>query len=58
MEQQPSVLKEIRQHGTKSFPCAIYRTHSMGKGAFEFKSRACKEMADEKISAERISRGI
>ena len=34
MEQQPSVLKEIRQHGTKSFPCAIYRTHSMGKGAF------------------------
>ncbi len=34
MEQQPSVLKEIRPHGTKSFPCAIYRTHSAGKGAF------------------------
>lgn len=32
MEQQPSILKEIRPHGTKSFPCAIYRTHSMGKG--------------------------
>lgn len=34
MGQQPSVLnlKEIRQHGTKSFPCAIYRTHSVGKG--------------------------
>lgn len=34
MEQQPSILKEIRPHGTKSFPCAIYRTHSTGKGAF------------------------
>lgn len=34
MEQQPSILKEIRPHGTKSFPCAIYRTHSAGKGAF------------------------
>ncbi|MCM1136456.1 MAG: AraC family transcriptional regulator [Clostridium sp.] len=32
MEQQPSILKEIRPHGTKSFPCAIYRTHSIGKG--------------------------
>lgn len=25
---QPSTLKEIRSHGTKSFPCAVYRTHS------------------------------
>lgn len=33
MEQQPSVLKEHRPHGTKSFPCAIYRTHTAGKGA-------------------------
>ncbi len=32
MEHQPSILKEIRPHGTKSFPCAIYRTHSVGKG--------------------------
>ena len=32
MEQQPSVLKEHRPHGTKSFPCAIYRTHTVGKG--------------------------
>lgn len=32
MEQQPAILKEIRPHGTKSFPCAIYRTHSVGKG--------------------------
>ena len=32
MEQQPSLLKEIRPHGTQSFPCAIYRTHSIGKG--------------------------
>lgn len=32
MDQQPSILKEIRPHGTKSFPCAIYRTHSVGKG--------------------------
>lgn len=32
MEQQPFILKEARPHGTKSFPCAIYRTHSVGKG--------------------------
>ncbi len=34
MERQPSNLnlKEIRPHGTQSFPCAIYRTHSTGKG--------------------------
>lgn len=32
MEQQSSVFKEIRPHGTQSFPCAIYRTHSVGKG--------------------------
>lgn len=32
MEQQPSLLKEIRTHGTRSFPCAIYRTHFEGKG--------------------------
>ena len=32
MEHQPSILKEIRPHGTKPFPCAIYRTHSVGKG--------------------------
>lgn len=30
--QQPSTLKEIRPHGTKSFPCAIYRTRSVRKG--------------------------
>lgn len=30
--QQPSILKEIRTHGTDSFPCAIYRTYSAGKG--------------------------
>lgn len=30
--QQPSILKEIRTHGTDSFPCAIYRTYSTGKG--------------------------
>ncbi len=29
---QPNTLKEIRPHGTKSFPCAIYRTRSAGKG--------------------------
>lgn len=29
---RPSTLKEIRPHGTKSFPCAIYRTHARGKG--------------------------
>ncbi len=32
--QQPSDLKEIRLHGTKSFPCAVYRTRSVEKGAF------------------------
>ena len=32
MNKQPSILKEIRTHGTDSFPCAIYRTHSAGKG--------------------------
>lgn len=25
-------LKEVRLHGTKSFPCAIYRTRFAGKG--------------------------
>ncbi len=37
MKQQSSILKdlkEVRIHGTKSFPCAIYRTHSVGKGVF------------------------
>ena len=34
MEQQSSLLKEIRSHGTRSFPCAIYRTHSSQKGVF------------------------
>ena len=34
MEQQPIVLKEICPHGTKSLPCAAYRTHSVGKGVF------------------------
>lgn len=29
---QPSTLKEIRSHGTKSFPCAVYRTRSAKKG--------------------------
>lgn len=33
-EQQLSVFKEIRPHGTQSFPCAVYRTHSVGKGTF------------------------
>lgn len=32
MDQQSSVFKEIRTHGTQSFPCAAYRTHSVGKG--------------------------
>lgn len=32
MDKQPSILKEVRPHGTRSFPCAIYRTHSVGKG--------------------------
>lgn len=31
-QEQPATLKEIRTHGTKSFPCAIYRTHFAGKG--------------------------
>jgi AraC-type DNA-binding domain-containing proteins len=37
MKQQPAVLKELKEvrlHGTKSFPCAIYRTHSVKKGVF------------------------
>ena len=34
MEQQPIVLKEFCSHGTKSLPCAVYRTHSVGKGVF------------------------
>ncbi|MEZ3507923.1 MAG: AraC family transcriptional regulator [Lachnospiraceae bacterium] len=29
---QPSTLKEIRLHGTESFPCAVYRTRSAKKG--------------------------
>ena len=29
---QPSTLKEIRPHGTESFPCAVYRTRSAKKG--------------------------
>lgn len=33
MQQSKSpALKEIRSHGTKSFPCAIYRTRFAGKG--------------------------
>lgn len=32
MDQQLSVFKEIRHHGTQSFPCAVYRTHSIEKG--------------------------
>ena len=32
MDQHLSVFKEIRPHGTKSFPCAVYRTHFVGKG--------------------------
>lgn len=32
MQQQPSTLKEIRLHGTKDFPCAIYQTGSRIKG--------------------------
>lgn len=31
-DQPSSVFKEIRTHGTQSFPCAAYRTHSVGKG--------------------------
>ncbi len=29
---QSPTLKEIRSHGTKTFPCAIYQTRSAGKG--------------------------
>ena len=29
---QPFTLKEIRSHGTKSFPCAFYRTRSARTG--------------------------
>lgn len=29
---QSPALKEVRLHGTKSFPCAIYRTRFAGKG--------------------------
>lgn len=29
---QSPTLKEIRSHGTKSFPCAIYQTRPFGKG--------------------------
>ena len=32
MQPQLSNLKEIRPHGTKAFPCAIYQTRSVGKG--------------------------
>lgn len=32
MNEQYSVFKEIRTHGTQSFPCAAYRTHSSGRG--------------------------
>lgn len=32
MNRQSSVFKEIRTHGTQSFPCAAYRTHSSGRG--------------------------
>ncbi|MDE5938202.1 MAG: AraC family transcriptional regulator [Lachnospiraceae bacterium] len=32
MDQQSYVFKEIRTHGTQSFPCAAYRTHTVGKG--------------------------
>lgn len=31
-QSQPTTLKEIRSHGTKSFPCAVYRTRSARKG--------------------------
>lgn len=37
MKQQPVVLKDLKEvciHGTKSFPCAIYRTYAAGKGVF------------------------
>ena len=35
MKQQPSAIKDLKEvciHGTKTFPCAIYRTHVVGKG--------------------------
>lgn len=32
MQQLSPTLKEISLHGTKSFPCAIYQTRSIGKG--------------------------
>ncbi len=32
-QSQPTTLKEIRSHGTKSFPCAVYRTCSTRKGS-------------------------
>lgn len=32
MQHQSPNLKEIRPHGTKAFPCAVYQTHSAGKG--------------------------
>lgn len=31
-QSQPNTLKEIRSHGTKSFPCAVYRTRSARRG--------------------------
>lgn len=37
MKQQSAALKDLKEvciHGTKSFPCAIYRTHVAGKGVF------------------------
>ena len=37
MKQQPSVFKDLKEvciHGTKLFPCAIYRTHAARKGVF------------------------
>lgn len=32
MQQLSPTLKEVSIHGTKSFPCAIYQTRSIGKG--------------------------
>lgn len=34
MQQPLSNLKEIRPHGTKAFPCAIYHTRSASEGMF------------------------
>lgn len=34
MQQHLSNLKEIRPHGTKAFPCAIYHTRSASEGMF------------------------